>query len=776
MSTFKNLVDAVMRHGDSVIGETDQSLWTALNWMDRSQLEEILAGVGIQSHPSESDDELKQAIIANVEDGTIDPYMVLGEDAPKGWEGTVKAMKDEKDIDNPYALSWWMKKKGYKSHKKESIRVWHPTHGRGTVNEISESYIDITWDNLSKRITSPNILPFSDAKYLSRLNENYSNKPSDVDYDADKDTHKKQHLKKRKKKMKESKRQLDEGMVAIGMAGIGGTQRSSAFDDLDLDHLTLADLMLEEESEDKDDRDSNPDWDRGDRSHDSSDKSELRKSSDKSSDYVNVPRPADSVLTNQEDQPKYKPEPLATHAGYEEAHDEMEPDGDYGEDLLPVDAPAVPKVRDMEDAGTRKNTRKSGEGEDTHEAGKENIDFEGGKPEDDEDNQMKKYESKDFDLTADDLGITEMEHGDSMSGYAEECGDGGYGDMQETHDTGAGEVAFTKEFLSKLLSAVAKQAPDDAKLDALCSGLVSASEQSGATLDVSDWDSVKSAAASAYSGGGDMGADDEMDAVDAAPDAEMEPGADSQEDDAYFEEPMDDEYDYEEDRAEGDGEEAGPEGGKEHEGKTKMMDRKGDRADRDYDGDGEVESSKDEYFGSRMRAAQRDKQRKSQRKDKQRRRYGESSGTPIGTGSTAGPGGGSTKDLSKVKNYKGTAVGTQTGSGPGGGSTSNDGQKPTKDGGSNLVPANDKGSKLGAADTPFSKGEPNPRNQKALAAESKKRKSNGKKKLDEAIMLGMSSIPHMGPGRDPEIPEDAFDDDDELKMIKRRAGMENWWK
>ena len=41
----------------------------------------------------------------------------MKEVAPKGWEGTVKAMKKEKDIDNPWALAHWMKNKGYKSHK-----------------------------------------------------------------------------------------------------------------------------------------------------------------------------------------------------------------------------------------------------------------------------------------------------------------------------------------------------------------------------------------------------------------------------------------------------------------------------------------------------------------------------------------------------------------------------------------------------------------------------------------------------------------------------------
>ncbi len=42
----------------------------------------------------------------------------LLEVSPPGFSGTTKAMKKHKDIDNPYALSWWMYKKGAKSHKK----------------------------------------------------------------------------------------------------------------------------------------------------------------------------------------------------------------------------------------------------------------------------------------------------------------------------------------------------------------------------------------------------------------------------------------------------------------------------------------------------------------------------------------------------------------------------------------------------------------------------------------------------------------------------------
>ena len=46
---------------------------------------------------------------------------LLDETAPKGWEGTVKGLKQHKEIDNPFALAHWMKNKGYKSHKKESL-------------------------------------------------------------------------------------------------------------------------------------------------------------------------------------------------------------------------------------------------------------------------------------------------------------------------------------------------------------------------------------------------------------------------------------------------------------------------------------------------------------------------------------------------------------------------------------------------------------------------------------------------------------------------------
>ena len=51
------------------------------------------------------------------------PDWMFGEKAPPGWEGTVKAMKKKKNIDNPWALAWYMKNKGDKPHIPEEVEL-----------------------------------------------------------------------------------------------------------------------------------------------------------------------------------------------------------------------------------------------------------------------------------------------------------------------------------------------------------------------------------------------------------------------------------------------------------------------------------------------------------------------------------------------------------------------------------------------------------------------------------------------------------------------------
>ena len=71
---------------------------------------------------------------------------INNEVSPPGFKGTVKAMKKHDEIDNPYALAWHMKKKGYKSHKKadgsdknESVQQGEEmtTLGEGEVQQAS---------------------------------------------------------------------------------------------------------------------------------------------------------------------------------------------------------------------------------------------------------------------------------------------------------------------------------------------------------------------------------------------------------------------------------------------------------------------------------------------------------------------------------------------------------------------------------------------------------------------------------------------------------------
>ena len=46
--------------------------------------------------------------------------------SPPGWSKTVENMKDDHgdEIDNPFALAWWMHNKGYTPHKKDAAEAF----------------------------------------------------------------------------------------------------------------------------------------------------------------------------------------------------------------------------------------------------------------------------------------------------------------------------------------------------------------------------------------------------------------------------------------------------------------------------------------------------------------------------------------------------------------------------------------------------------------------------------------------------------------------------
>jgi hypothetical protein len=109
--------------------------------------------------------EVKPANPISAAAGLIYPQVdqVVVEDAPKGWEGTVKAMKKHKEIDNPYALTNWMKNKGYKSHKK----VKEDPAGVGTITKQNSTA------DVNKRTPQKNLDAF-------RLEEMYNEMLQDV--------------------------------------------------------------------------------------------------------------------------------------------------------------------------------------------------------------------------------------------------------------------------------------------------------------------------------------------------------------------------------------------------------------------------------------------------------------------------------------------------------------------------------------------------------------------------------------------------------------------
>jgi tagatose-1,6-bisphosphate aldolase non-catalytic subunit AgaZ/GatZ len=75
----------------------------------------------------------------------------IEEKAPPGWEGTVKAMKKEKKITNPFALAWYMKNKGDKSHVKEAIEKKNTKKLKSIFPEpVTKSYMANVDENVKK--------------------------------------------------------------------------------------------------------------------------------------------------------------------------------------------------------------------------------------------------------------------------------------------------------------------------------------------------------------------------------------------------------------------------------------------------------------------------------------------------------------------------------------------------------------------------------------------------------------------------------------------------
>lgn len=116
VSMAQSTLDSIIRHATELKGklgegEKDIPAWiqdhitNAENYIDQ-------ANTSYHEYDHEKTDKPADQDMAAMKEE-------LNEAAPEGWEKTVLAMKKHKEIDNPWALAHWMKKKGYHQHKKE---------------------------------------------------------------------------------------------------------------------------------------------------------------------------------------------------------------------------------------------------------------------------------------------------------------------------------------------------------------------------------------------------------------------------------------------------------------------------------------------------------------------------------------------------------------------------------------------------------------------------------------------------------------------------------
>ncbi len=87
-----------------------------------TQAQNFISQAATNYHEYDKTEEVPHPDMDNHTDKDLEAMKeVVNEAAPEGWEKTVLAMKKHKEIDNPWALAHWMKKKGYHSQKEGKL-------------------------------------------------------------------------------------------------------------------------------------------------------------------------------------------------------------------------------------------------------------------------------------------------------------------------------------------------------------------------------------------------------------------------------------------------------------------------------------------------------------------------------------------------------------------------------------------------------------------------------------------------------------------------------
>jgi hypothetical protein len=119
VSMAQSTLDSIIRHATELKGKVGMQEKDLPGWIQDhiTNAENYIDQANTGYHEYEQEKEMEKT------DMPVDQDMAamkeINEAAPEGWEKTVLAMKKHKEIDNPWALAHWMKKKGYHQHKKE---------------------------------------------------------------------------------------------------------------------------------------------------------------------------------------------------------------------------------------------------------------------------------------------------------------------------------------------------------------------------------------------------------------------------------------------------------------------------------------------------------------------------------------------------------------------------------------------------------------------------------------------------------------------------------
>lgn len=440
-------------------------------------------------------------------------------------EGPVKVMKDEDGIDNPYALSAWMKNQGRKS---QPVRVAHPTFGDGTVISITETEARISWDRLASWTSHSGVVDLKEARKVILMDDDkYFN-----EQDFPEDT----LMAKSDKMTAEEHFSLMEDFVDVpaprdSILSSPSPHKSDSAGPLSgLDGDGGGNPTPHEEGKSLPDEPATPKVDSMDEPSRKVTMSQKvgRPMGSKSSTSSDSDTGSDSGSSSDSGKGKFVKAKKGENpfAKKDDSSETDSSDDKKDEDMAKDDK----KKDEVEETLTFSEADIEGivEVEDDDDDDKDDVEEDCGEDhddDDDDDDKGGKFEKgkKGVNPFPDKDDVKEM-HGDQE--YAME------------HEMGGGEIAVTTEFMVKLLSGVAAANLDDEKFQMIADCIADCCGEDR-TLDVGDIGEVMSKLQDKVSGGGD----DMGDYGDEA----------------------------EEDVAVGDGEVAGPEGGDEYEGETKLM-------------------------------------------------------------------------------------------------------------------------------------------------------------------------------------------------------------